>query len=591
MRDNISNHQVLRIHLPLRGAWHRSLLLFMVIASWGFGPSEAFSEDPSGKTIGSISIEVRDIFENPANVIYRGANQLKISTQESVIRRELLFREGDTYNAFAVEESERVLRQLGYLRDVHIVENHRPDGIVDITVSVQDTWTIIPQLSYSSGDGRTKTSIGLAESDLLGYGKRVEFGYAKDEGTDTLQLVYDDRNLLGTTKQLQAAAFTGNSGDQYLLDLGDPYRSLVQKRAWSTSVNYFDGMNRLYENGNERYLYQAKRQNYTLGYSFADGDPETTLQRYTLGYSYRADEFNQATLQDYDDLDLDPEIVSNDPGQLADNRRFSGLYLGIEQIRQDFISLPYIDRFQRIEDFNIGRVLATSALFAPDFLGSTGDWLLWQGEASRGLRLGSQSFLRGEVSAETRFDGHRTENSLLHTEGRYYDVLGDLFVHDLFLGQHTLASAIALDYADDLDRDKEFLLGADTGLRGYQSRTFTGDKRFVLNVEERAHLAENILDIFSLGTAAFAEIGGSTDRSLGRLFADELYSDIGVGLRIGFPRSSGERVIRVDLAFPMRDGPDGSGRFELRIIFAGGQLFPARLSTERAAQRRASVDF
>ena len=56
------------------------------------------------------------------------------------------------------------------------------------------------------------------------------------------------------------------------------------------------------------------------------------------------------------------------------------------------------------------------------------------------------------------------------------------------------------------------------------------------------------------------------------------------------PAASGTRVLRVDIALPLRDGPDGSDRYEPRIIFSGGQLFSGFLRSERVGGERATVD-
>jgi len=544
-------------------------------------------------TIGNIEIILSEIFEDPRNAFYRTVNDLKIQTRKAVIRRELLFREGETLNEFALSESERVLRRLGYLRNVDISYHPRADepSIADVKVRVQDTWTIIPQISFSSGDGRDRTSIGIAESNLLGHGKRIETGYRKEEGSDTIQVVYDDRNLFNSRQQLQLGYFDGNDGNRFLYEFGDPYRSLIQDDAWGTQLDVFDGIGRLYENGDERFIYREKSEEYGIGYSFSMGDPESRVYRYTFGYQYQSNTFSQARDRDFSSIGLNPDDVSRDPALLASNRRYSGPYFGIERIEQDFVSMAYIDRFSRVEDFNIGRVVASSIQLAPVALGSRDDALLINAEYSAGHRIDSGSFVRGELSGSSRYQDGGFENSLIHTEAKYFNVLGPVSVGDIYLGKHTLVASTFFDYGIKLDLDRELLIGADNALRGYDARTFTGDKRFALNLEDRMHFIENAWDLISIGGAAFFEIGGATNRAAGRLFTDELYSDVGVGLRFAFPRSSGERVLRMDLAYPLRDGPDGSNRFELRLIFSSGQLFSGRLRSEAAAQRRASIDF
>jgi hypothetical protein len=103
------------------------------------------------------------------------------------------------------------------------------------------------------------------------------------------------------------------------------------------------------------------------------------------------------------------------------------------------------------------------------------------------------------------------------------------------------------------------------------------------------HFIDDAFQLVSIGGAAFIDAGGSTRESIGNLFGDHFFTNVGVGLRIAFPRSTGSRVLRVDLAFPLRDGPDGTGAFEPRIILSGGQVFNSFLRSETDGPEQASV--
>jgi len=197
--------------------------------------------------------------------------------------------------------------------------------------------------------------------------------------------------------------------------------------------------------------------------------------------------------------------------------------------------------------------------------------------------------LRGEIGGSSRFDRERLSNTLLRTELKYYSVLGDWFAGDTFLGKHTAVGNFFIDFGENLDGDRQLTLGADTGLRGYEAFTFDGDKRIVLNLEERAHLVDDLFQLVSIGTAAFVDVGAASRQSLGSMLGNDVYGDVGIGLRLGFPRATGSGIVRIDIAFPFRDGPDGSGAFEPRIVFAAGQLFGARLRSEQVGGQAAST--
>jgi hypothetical protein len=543
-----------------------------------------------GKKIRSIQIQVREIFDEPdLNPFYRTANNLKVNTRMEVVRQELLFKEGDAFDPFLVKESERNLRSLGFLRQVEIVPTAVEGDSVDMRVTVQDTWTFIPQLGFSSGTGRNTMSAGAAENNLLGLGKRLEFLYREDEDRQSLEGVWEDDRFLGTRNRLLAAYFDRDDGERFIGSYGLPFRSLVEKSAWSIDTDVGDTIGRLFANGDERYIFRQKRTDVSGRYTIARGDPEKRLLRYSAGYSFAEELFSEATDQDYEDLGLEPGNPPNDPALLAEDRRYTGPLLSYEVIEPDFISMNYIDRFDRVEDYNLGLHYLFTGVLAPEILGSNHDAILFNATRAEGYRFGRGSFLRAELGVSTRIQESDLVNNLMRVEAKYYNVLGDLALGGWSLGKHTLATNFYIDYGSELDKDREFLLGADGSLRGYKAKTFTGDKRLVLNIEERAHLYDDVLKIMSIGTAIFFDGGGTTNQALGNVFTHDFYSDVGVGLRFGFPRSTNGSVIRLDLAFPLREGPDGSDRFEPRFLITGGQLFGSKLRSEIFGAEKANV--
>jgi hypothetical protein len=378
----------------------------------------------------------------------------------------------------------------------------------------------------------------------------------------------------------------------------------LQRDAWSTEFARQNTIGRLYQGGDEEYIFRQHLDNFQLLYTFAGpgakaaeaDDPYTGIykgqkvlsQHYSVGWGYQADSFYQADAEDYSDLSLDPDEVSNDPSRLASNRRFNGPMVQYSNIQPEFISMNYIDRFDRVEDYNLGDESLFNLQFSPRQLGSLDNSFLFNANRSSGWRLDERTFLRGEIGGASRLDTDQFNNTLVRAEAKYYSVLGDYFVGDRFLGRHTIAAQFFADFGDDLDKDRQLLLGADNSLRGYETNTFEGDKRMALNLEERAHVADDVFQLVSIGTAVFLDVGGATRDALSAIVTDDLYGDVGFGLRFCFPRASGGGVVRMDIAFPMRDGPDGSKAWDPRIVFAAGQLFGVRLRSETVGAENAS---
>lgn len=552
----------------------------------------AAEESPSvAPVVRSIRIDLLEIFdEKNIGAFYRTVNKLKVSTQEEVIRREVLLKEGDVFDEFLLEESERNLRSLPFLRKISIIPIHDAD-FVDLIVTVQDTWTLYPFLNISSGGGTSKKSVGLTEANVLGYGKRFEILVGDDEGRDVVEGVWDDRRLFGSYHRLTLGHFQRSDGFRSALSCGRPFRGLVEPNAWSINSDISDLVGRNFEDGEESFIYRQEHYLVNGGYTWSLGDPEQLLRRYTLGYDYSRDDFDNATDSDFDDAGLDPNDpnISRDPRLLADDRLFSGPTLFYQRIVPDYLSINFVDRFERVQDFNLGRELNASVHVAPKSLGSIDDTFRFKFSGNDGWRTSPTSFLRSELGGSFRIDNGEPANSIFYWQLKYYNILGAKFIRNLYIGKHTLAAAASVDYGEKIDKDVQLVLGASNGLRGYEDRTFTGDQRLRVALEDRFHLVEDVFRLVSIGGTFFVDAGGTSTRGIGDIISDEMYANVGFGFRFGLTRSSGGAVVRLDIALPLRDGPDGSDRFEPRVLLTSGQAFSSRLRSESLSSQAARV--
>lgn len=547
----------------------------------------AVAESP---TVGTITIEIEDAFHDSQGWIYRRANAAKIATRQAVVRHELLLREGDLFRPFLLSESERRLRALPFLREVAITPQRR-GNVVDLVIRVKDTWSLIPKLAVVSGGGANKRSIGIADSNVLGYGNLLQLSYLQDEGRDELNARWDQRGILGRPEHIYGEFLERSDGFYGAARIVEPFRSVLQESSWETGSENFDLAGRLFKHGSAEYVFHRRHSDADLLYfvgkprgaardeRLEESAPPAAL-RVGGGYRYSQDIFRQADEDDYVALALDREAVSNDSALLPDDRIFSGPVLALRYMEDRYITRNYIDRFERSEDFNLGNDLRAELQWAGTPFGSSRDTLLAESSAGSGFLLSESAFIRGAVGGGTRVTGDGTENSALWAELRHFKTFEPSFWGRLYLGRHTIASSATIDTAGDLDRDVEYTLGAITGLRGYSDRSFTGNNRTVLSVEDRIHLWEDIAQFASVAAVFFGDLGASENSALLASWRNRLYSDVGTGLRIGFPRFAGAGLIKMDLAFPLRDGPEGSSVLEPRFVVSFTQSFGSRLRTD-----------
>lgn len=565
-------------------------VVLIPLSSYGASGDDEGIKNPecNGEIIRNITIQIEDVFQDPElEWFYRSVNDLKVNTKTSVIDRELLFSEGEACDSFRLQETQRVLRELKYLRRIRIIP--KVDGsFVDILVQAQDTWTLLPQISFSSGTGTNSREFGIVESNIMGHGKRGEFLYKDEDNRQTIEAVYQDPRVWGSDMQLLLALFDRNDGQRGQFQFGKPFRSLYDKESWSTKALSGDTVGRLFANGDERFIFQQDRLDLEGKYTFSSGEAKEMVSRYSIGYRYEDSKFAPPSLEDYENLDIPVEQAPFVPELLAEDRKFSGPLLSYSYVKPEYISRNYIDRFDREQDFNLGPDFAVTTHLVGEALGSDGDYLIASVNRASGYSFSPSSFYIGELGASTRFGSSEFENTLLRGEAKFFYVMGPLSVYELSLGRHTFATGLSIDYGIDLDLDREFLLGADSGLRGYEAKTFHGDKRLIYNAEQRVHIADDLLKLVSVGAAAFFDAGASTTGNGWDLVGDRLFADVGIGLRLAFPRSSGGRVLRIDLAFPLREYEDDN-RFELRLIFAGGQIFSSLPRSESLGDEAANV--
>ena len=110
----------------------------------------------------------------------------------------------------------------------------------------------------------------------------------------------------------------------------------------------------------------------------------------------------------------------------------------------------------------------------------------------------------------------------------------------------------------NLDSDNQLLLGGDNGLRGYPLRYQGGEARALLTVEERVFTDWYPFRVFRIGGAVFFDAGRAWGHNPVGAENLGLLKDVGIGLRIGNPRSGVGRMIHIDLAFPL----DGESSIE-----------------------------
>jgi Omp85 superfamily domain len=543
-----------------------TLRALVACAALGLSAATAAAQTPRTlPRIRSIVVENRPVFgpeERLDNVpllpdltfIFRLANLLHIDTKEEVIRREMLVQEGDPADPFLLEESERNLRALPFIRQVKVGTVPVGPDQVDVIVLTQDTWTTQPRVSFGYGGGTYRTSFGLVESNVLGYGKKIRLIYRHGIDRTSSLFEYDDPRLLGS--RWAASGDYQDTSDGRVAEgiLEYPFYSLQTPWAGGGGYSSRRERNRVFDHfGDETANFRRKVENLRLdaGHRLPFSTNEVVWR---AGILYRRNEETFSSLSPGSSAELLPiEQRQSEPG----------VFVHREVV--NFVRETHLNLFDRVEDINIGNIFDAELGYSWRALDALADEPILTATDRQGFDFGPgrKLFLYGLVTGRHRHGDLR--QAALDLEGVSY------YRWNL-LWENTLVSRLKLDLARNLDRDTQIFLGNFNGLRGFDTRQFAGEKRFNFNVEDRVFFVNDLFHLVSLGAVVFFDSGYVWDRNQGVDFR-RMATSAGIGLRIDAPRGAGEALFRLDLAMPITDG--GSGKHTPGITLGSGQGFDA----------------
>jgi outer membrane translocation and assembly module TamA len=502
-------------------------------------PPEAQLEQ-AGATIRAITVTVDNVFD-PSNPeedkpLYRLANKVHVRTHPSVIESALTFRVGDRYAARVLDESARTLRTRGYLADVKVAAEayDAVSNTVAVTVRVRDAWTLAPELHFSHRGGQSEWALGLDDRNLFGTGKQVQIIEKSMFDRDETLLSYGDPNLLGSRVRLNASYAEASDGYRHVLTAERPFYSLDAR--WMLGGNLLDQqrVDPIYDRGEQIDEFGHDVKGVSMQGGWSRGLVDGRVTRWVIGAASSEDVFY-------------PTIDTPQPLLLPENRKLVYPWVGWELLVDDHREMSQLNDIGRTEDVSFGTSLFMSVGFADTRYGSDRDATLLRAAFQKGWDLGGAGrMLTVNAAASTRDESGGLQNSIVDAAAHYYVRHGE---------GRLFAATAAFTATNNLDGELQVLLGGDNGLRGYPLRYQAGERRSLLSVEERFFTDLYPWRLFRVGYAAFLDAGrvsGEDPRaspSTGTLY------DVGLGLRLSSPRSSGKSVVHIDLAFPLNGDP------------------------------------
>ena len=497
-------------------------------------PLPSFAElEAAGAVVGKILVDPQDIFDvaDPRENygIYRLLNTLHISTRESVIRRQLLFRSGERVSRQRIEETERLLRANSYLYDVSVRPVALRQGVVDIEVRTRDTWTLQPGASYSRGGGSNTSGLSLEEKNFLGTGVSVGVGTSSSVDRSGQEFEIQHNQVFGnwTTFSYRIADYSDGSAES--IAFARPFYALDARWALGGSAATFDRIDSIYSEGDIAAQYRHQQTASEVFAGWSRGLVDGWVRRYSAGIAYR------------EDLYL-AEPGRLPPAQLPADEKLVYPFLRYELIEDNYVKVVNRDKIGRAEYFALGWSASAQLGRSSTGLGATRELWLYSGAVNKGLRFEHGGELLASLSFSGQYADGRGERQYLGASARYFLQHGPRNVF------YVSASADALrnPYVSD-----QLLLGGDNGLRGFPLRYQSGDQRALLTLEERVYTDWYPFRLFRLGGAVFYDIGRAWGGNYENSVDAGWLQDVGFGLRLAIDRSSSGNVVHLDVAFPI----------------------------------------
>jgi len=501
----------------------RSIPLLLLVA---LAATSATAEQPL--RVGRIIIDAVPVYtdaEARQGRVYSILNLLHVQTRASLLRRFLLFHEGDGFDPALLAETERNLRLFDFLESVSVIASAPHDGVVDVSVVTHDALTTVPNVDFSNEGGIATYSADVTQLDLFGSGAAINLHseHGVERNVASIEVIHPA--IFGPHWRLDTFYSRNSDGDEERVAVDRPMDSY--RAPWSAGIlaDHLLRNERIFAQGSVASRFRHEHRQLSLFRSFV----------------LHADPSRSSSL--VGGIDLSDDAFAPLPDRAHDlipaSRHFRFLEGGYEWTGLQFVKLNYVDRDLRDQDFNLGPFISLRAAISPP-LRERSLTVRLRTAAGIGHAFSERSLVIGQISASTRVLHDR--NTIISFDGRSVVRIDTHF-------PQAFVTRARVDAGWQLDRDVQFLADGQSGLRAYPDFAFEGSRRIILNAEHRVFLGHELLQLVGPGAAVFVDSGEAGDGPF-----RGMKSDAGVGLRFGIARLNAA-LIRIDWAYAFNNSP------------------------------------
>lgn len=506
-----------------------------------------------GKIIRNIRILELDVFGPvirdtsiiDTSRISRTLNKIHIKTRERYIRNNLIIENGDEVNPYVLADNERIIRNLPYIEDARIILIPVSDEIVDVLLITKDKFSLGLDLQfYDINSGKLE----IYDKNILGIGHELKANLFFDYDTDPskgYEGVYKIDNIRGSFIKGILNYKNAFNTESIGINLSRKFFTPYTKYAGGiniTNTSTYEDLDTLSSPTPFIYGYQ----DYWLGRSFM------------LNYTTRSHLIVSGRFL-FNNIYERPEIDENSYYYLHNFQ----LYLGsIAFSRQKYYKSSLIYNYGTTEDIPYGMLLEfTGGYEDSEFYNRYYTGLTF----SHGNYYEKLGYLHTTIGFAGFLSRQQYRQGLFHLKSSYFT---NLFP----FRNYRIRQFIVLDYTIGIRRfeDEQINISNKNGIRGLTSDSLSGTHRLTMSLETVAFSPFYFYG-FQFAFYGFTDFGfiGSNKYNI---FRNDLYSAIGVGLRIRNERLV-FKTFQIRLAFYPRLPVDFSKQF---IHISGERLFDPR---------------
>ncbi len=543
--------------------------------------------DETPLTVGEIQIESRAIYSSSEiehtngalRILRKTMNGVHFNTRKYVLRRELLFEEGEPFVPDRLAETERNLRALGYLNNVRVTAvDTTSDGRVNIRVTAQESWTLRTSFSYSlASGGSQRWNVQLSDRNFLGHGVELGAGIGENEITSYWNLWFRQQRLFGTGLRLGIDYADRQDGYLRQVFLSKPFYALDD--TWTMDLKWWDNL------GDARYFLSnagpagedpARAASLYAELPWNDSAVVGAFQKrlsrrdegriWRLGAGVRVREtvfdLNQPNYLLSDGRTTDLSWLA-EPGQPFAREQGTTVFphIWLHSLGRRWNTARFVLQYGPVEDIPMDFEFDFKAGPAGGNLGSTTGYgeskFRFEGLIRKWYRLGpGYLILTGIGEGDT---GSR------NVRNYRYDITGG-WIGKTGAEMSPWITRIFAEYGQgqNLLGSRALRLGLDRGMRTLEFDGMAGDRLVRWNLEQGKAMPWEIAGLFRMGFAGFYSGGRAwwRDEVKG---PDAIRQEAGFGLRFGPTRSANSQIARIDLAWDL----NGSGTPVVTAITRG----------------------